>query len=282
MRRACEAAGVVIKTDCHVDEVITKDGKACGVRIKGENLVAKTVVSSVHPKILFEHLLDEAVVPSEFLSRIKRYQSHSGTFRMNVALNELPKFTQEPSNPDYLTSGVIIAPSMDYMHRAWLSADQKGWSDAPIVEMLIPSTLDSSLAPDGKHVASLFCQQFKFDLPNNRKWEHEREKAAQHIINTVDEYAPGFAQSIIGKQVLSPYDLQEKFALIGGDIFHGRMSLDQLFSARPVLGAGAYRAPIKGLYMCGSGTHPGGGVTGAPGHNAAQQILRDRRWLSLV
>jgi phytoene dehydrogenase-like protein len=144
--------------------------------------------------------------------------------------------------------------------------------------MLIPSTLDSTLAPKGKHVASLFCQQFKFELPDGRSWDNERESAADHIVDMVETYAPGFKASIVGRQLLSPLDLERKLGLIGGDIFHGRMSLDQLFSARPVLGNGAYRAPLKNLYMCGSGTHPGGGVTGAPGHNAARQIIRDRRW----
>ena len=164
------------------------------------------------------------------------------------------------------------------MHQAWLDANQTGWSAKPIIEMLIPSTLDDTLAPQGQHVASLFCQQFKFDLPNGRTWADEREAAADHIIDTVDGYAPGFKQLVVGRQLLSPMDLETKLGLIGGDIFHGRMSLDQLFSARPVLGNAAYRSPIKNLYLCGSGSHPGGGVTGAPGHNAAQQILRDRRW----
>ena len=162
------------------------------------------------------------------------------------------------------------------MDDAWNSARINGWSEAPIVEMLIPSTLDDSLAPKGQHVASLFCQQFKFDLGTNRSWKNEREKAADHIIETVEQYAPGFKKSIIARQINSPLDLETRFGLIGGDIFHGHMSLDQLFSARPVLGHGNYKGPIKGLYMCGSGTHPGGGVTGGPGHNAAHIILKDR------
>lgn len=200
---------------------------------------------------------------------------------MNVALSELPRFANAPDNIDYLTSGIIIAPSLDYMDKAWLSAKAKGWSDAPIIEMLIPSTLDATLAPEGKHVASLFCQQFSYALPNGKNWDDCRDRVAGHIIDTVDAYAPGFAKSIVGRQTLSPLDLERKFALVGGDIFHGRMSLDQLFSARPVLGNGAYKTPIDGLYMCGSGTHPGGGVTGAPGHNAAQAILKDKRKLGL-
>ncbi len=279
MRKACVEAGVELITDSPVDEILIEDDVATGVKIGTDVFAAKTIVASVHPKILYQKLLPAGVLPVDFAKRIANYKSHSATFRMNLALDSLPAFTQKPNNADYLTAGIIIAPSMEYLHQAWLSADQNGWSSAPIIEMLIPSTLDDSLAPAGQHVASLFCQQFNYELPDGRSWEEERDRVAKHIIDTVEKYAPGFAASVIGQQVLSPWDLEQKFALVGGDIFHGRMSLDQLFSARPVLGAGGYRAPVKGVYMCGSGTHPGGGVTGAPGHNAAQQIIRDRRQL---
>ncbi len=285
MQKACEVQGVDIILDAHVDEIITNKDKDIRVRVCGTTYMAKTVAASVHPQILYQNLINSDELPVDFRSRIKNYKSHSGTFRMNVALSELPKFkaapTAKPESEDFLTSGIIIAPSLKYMDEAWLTAKDKGWSDEPIIEMLIPSTLDDTLAPKGKHVASLFCQQFAFNLPDGKKWETKREKVADHIIDTVNKYAPGFARSVLGRQVLSPLDIETKFGLIGGDIFHGRMSLDQLFSARPVLGYGAYRSPIKGLYMCGSGTHPGGGVTGAPGHNAAQVILKDRRFLSL-
>jgi len=290
MQKACEAQGVEIVTDCPVQKVATQKGKVTGIATDKQNYKTSLVVSSVHPKILFKNLVAPEDLPVDFRVRINHYKSHSGTFRMNVALSELPNFTTAPSyktegkkpdNKDYLTSGIIIAPSLEYMDEAWLTAKEKGWSDAPIIEMLIPSTLDNTLAPKGKHVASLFCQQFAYALPGDISWDEQREQAADHIIDTVDKYAPGFANTVLGRQVLSPLDIETKFGLIGGDIFHGRMSLDQLFSARPVLGHGAYRSPIKGLYMCGSGTHPGGGVTGAPGHNAAQVILRDRRFLSL-
>ncbi len=281
MQSACEEQGVEIVTECLVKSIVANKGKITEITTDKQNYKTSLVVSSVHPKILFEQLVDADDLPRDFRTRIKNYKSHSGTFRMNVALGELPKFSNAPTtkqqSKDYLTSGIIIAPSLEYMDVAWLTAKAYGWSDAPIIEMLIPSTLDDSLAPKGKHVASLFCQQFAFDLPDGKSWDDVREQVADHIIGTVDKYAPGFAKSVLGRQVLSPLDLERKFALIGGDIFHGRMSLDQLFSARPVLGHGAYRAPIKGLYMCGSGTHPGGGVTGAPGHNAAQVILKDRK-----
>jgi phytoene dehydrogenase-like protein len=197
---------------------------------------------------------------------------------MNVALSELPDFTVLPGKElaEHHTAGIIIAPGMDYMDQAFDDARVYGWSKAPIVEIKIPSTVDSSLAPPGAHVASLFCQQFAPMLPDGRSWDDAREEAADHIIDTVTAHAPNFRASVIARQIHSPLDLERKFGLVGGDIFHGRMSLDQLWSARPVLGHGDYRAPIKGLYMCGSGTHPGGGVTGAPGSNAARAILADR------
>ncbi|HEX4098261.1 MAG TPA: NAD(P)/FAD-dependent oxidoreductase, partial [Caulobacteraceae bacterium] len=173
------------------------------------------------------------------------------------------------------TAGIIIGPSLGYMDRAFMDARTLGWSQAPIVEMLIPSTLDDSLAPEGRHVASLFCQHTAPTLPGARSWDDCREEVADLMIATVDAYAPGFKASVLGRRALSPLDLEREFGLVGGDIFHGQLALDQLFSARPVLGHGDYRAPIPGLYLCGSGTHPGGGVTGAPGHNAAREVLRD-------
>ena len=165
------------------------------------------------------------------------------------------------------------------MDRAFTDAKLHGWSKAPIVEMLIPSTVDDSLAPPGQHVASLFCQQFAPELPDGRDWDAEEDAAADTIIDTVEAAAPGFRASILGTMKLSPKGLERKFGLIGGDIMHGNMTLDQLWAARPVLGNAAYRGPIRGLYMCGAGTHPGGGVTGAPGHNAAREVLRDRSFL---
>jgi phytoene dehydrogenase-like protein len=275
MLRACTELGVEVVVDSPVEEILCENGQVAAVQTKTRTYVTRKVAASVHPKILYESLIAPDELPEDFRTRMRHYKSHSGTFRMNVALDALPDFTHAPGGKDYLTAGIIIAPSLKYMDAAWRTAKAKGWSDQPIVEMLIPSTLDDSLAPKGKHVASLFCQQFSYDLPDGKSWDNHREAVADLIIETVDAHAPGFAKSVVGRQVLSPLDLEQKFALIGGDIFHGRMSLDQLFSARPVLGAGSYRSPIKGLYMCGSGTHPGGGVTGAPGHNAAHVILKN-------
>jgi phytoene dehydrogenase-like protein len=196
---------------------------------------------------------------------------------MNVALSELPRFTALPEPGDHLTAGIILAPSLDYMDRAYTDARTHGWSREPIVEMLIPSTLDDSLAPKGQHVASLFCQHVAPVLPDGKSWDDHRDEVADLMIATVDRYAPGFKASVLGRQIKSPLDLERDFGLLGGDIFHGALSLNQLFSARPMLGQADYRGALPGLYLCGAGTHPGGGVTGAPGHNAARVIIADLR-----
>jgi phytoene dehydrogenase-like protein len=276
MAACCRERGVTIRTGTGVAHVLTEKGRATGVVTQaGEVLKARLVVSNLHPQRLFRTLVDPAVQPADFRERIDRYRSGSGTFRMNVALSELPRFQVLPEAGDHLTAGIIIAPSLAYMDRAYMDARTHGWSREPIVEMLIPSTLDPTLAPEGRHVASLFCQHVAPRLPGGRSWDDARDEVADLMIATVDKQAPGFAKSVIGRQVLSPLDLERTFGLVGGDIMHGALSLDQLFSARPVLGAGDYRTPVPGLYQCGAGTHPGGGVTGAPGHNSAREILRD-------
>ena len=279
MAKACAEMGVEVVLDHAVEEIIVERGKAAGIVAGGTAYRGKAVVAGVHPKLLFDRLLPEGSVPAETKKRMASWQSESATFRMNVALSELPRFTSLPEAGDHMTAGIIVAPSLQYMDQAWLSARTEGWSQAPIVEMLIPSTLDDSLAPDGRHVASLFCQHFPYQIEGG--WDARREEAADHIIAHVDRFAPGFRQSVIGRLALSPLDLERRFGLIGGDIFHGKMGLDQLFSNRPLLGHADYRMPLKGLYLCGSGAHPGGGVTGAPGHNSALAILADRRKLGL-
>jgi phytoene dehydrogenase-like protein len=208
---------------------------------------------------------------------MRNFKCASGTFRMNVALSELPSFTARPGKTAeaHHGAGIIIGPSLAYMDRAYRDAREHGWSRQPIVEMVIPSTIDDSLAPPGAHVASLFCQHVAPELPDGRSWDDARDEVADLMIATVDAYAPGFAASVIGRQALSPLDLEREFGLVGGDIFHGALTLNQLFSARPMLGHADYRGPISGLYHCGAGAHPGGGVTGAPGHNAARAILAD-------
>jgi phytoene dehydrogenase-like protein len=282
MRRACEEKGVVIRTNSAVKELLVEKSRTVGiVTDKGDRYGAPIVVSNLNPKLFYTRIVDPADLPPDFLKRIRNWRNGSGTFRMNVALTELPDFSARPGRAcaDHHTAGIIIGPSLAYMDRAFLDAKRDGWSKEPIVEMLIPSTLDDSLAPEGCHVASLFCQhvapQLPADFPGGSSWDDHREAVADLMIETVDRYAPGFKASVIARQINSPLDLERTFGLLGGDIFHGALSLDQMFSARPMLGHGDYRGPVAGLYMCGSGTHPGGGVTGAPGHNAAAEILKD-------
>lgn len=276
MAKAATAKGVTIKLNTAVKEVLLRDGKATGVVTEdGTIYEASIIASNLNPKLLYERLIDQEHLSADFRERIKSYKCGSGTFRMNVALSELPRFSCLPEAGDHLTSGIVIGPSLSYLDKAYQDARADGWSKEPIVEMLIPSTMDDSLAPPGKHVASLFCQHVAPRLPGGRSWNEHRDEVAQIMINAVDRFAPGFKNSVIGYQAMTPLDLENIFGLVGGDIMHGALSLDQLFSARPVLGHGNYRGPLKGLYMCGSGTHPGGGVTGAPGHNAAREILRD-------
>tara|TARA_R110002072_G_scaffold86781_1_gene195979 strand:- start:408 stop:2111 length:1704 start_codon:yes stop_codon:yes gene_type:complete len=276
MAASCRERGVELRTDAAVKEILTDGHTAQGVLLEsGATLYARAIVSNLNPKLLFGSMVDPTVLPADFRERITHYKCGSGTFRMNVALSELPSFTCLPGPGDHLSAGIIMAPSLDYMERAWSDARRYGWSREPIIEMLIPSTQDDTLAPPGQHVASLFCQHVAPVLPDGRSWDDHREEVADLMIETVDKWAPGFKKSVLGRQALSPLDLERTFGLTGGDIFHGALSLDQLFSARPVLGHADHRSPVAGLYQCGSGTHPGGGVTGAPGHNAAREIIKD-------
>ena len=277
MKTVCEENGVDISTKTSVSKVLIENNKATGVKIDdGSVIYSDKVVSNLNPKLLFSKLVNEEDVDKEYLRKILNYKCGSGTFRMNVALSELPDFNCLSGKDvcEHHKSGIVIAPSLTYMDKAFTDAKQYGWSKNPIVEMLIPSTVDSSLAPKGKHVASLFCQQFAPTLPDNRSWHDEKDNAANTIIETVNRFAPNFKDSILGMSILSPLDLEEKLGLVGGDIMHGVMSLDQMWAARPVFNYGDYKTPVKDLFICGSGTHPGGGVTGLPGKNSSREILK--------
>ena len=287
--------GVHIECDAPVERIITSRpaGRISGGRVRasgirladGRVFGAPNIIGNLGPKPLFLGLLQPDDLPEDFRSHIERWRVGSASFRMNVALAELPRFTARRSRTDetHLSSGIVIAPSLGYMDRAYAEARLHGVSGTPVVEMLVSSTLDDTLAPRGAHVASLFCQHFDYDLARpdapDRSWADPamREAAAQLIIDTVDAQAPNFRASVLGHSALSPLDLEQRFGLAGGDIFHGALGLDQLWAARPALGYGDYRTPLEGLYLCGSGAHPGGGVTGVPGRNAAREILRAKR-----
>jgi len=276
MAQAAGEQGVRIDVRSAVREVIVERGRATGVVLEdGTPVRARAVIANVDPQSLFQVLVPREAVPSAMAARMKMWKAGSGTFRMNVALSRLPAFSALPATGDHHTAGIILAPSLSYMDQAYCDCVRHGWSRAPIIEMLIPSTLDNSLAPPGAHVASLFCQHVAPRFADGSSWDQHREAVADLMIDTVETYAPGFKASVIGRQCLSPFDLERIFGLPNGDIFHGALTLDQLFSLRPMLGSADYRMPIPGLYLCGSGAHPGGGVTGAPGHNAAQAVIRD-------
>ncbi len=278
MAKSASAHGAEIRVSTAVREIAIEKGRAVGVVTDGGELIrAAAIVSNLNPKLLFLQLIDPGTLPASFRDRMQKWRCGSGTFRMNVALSELPDFTALPGREaaEHHSSGIIIAPSLAYMERAYFDARTSGWSKRPIVELVISSAMDDTLAPPGRHVASLFCQHVAPDLPNGASWDDHREEVADLMIATVDAHAPNFKRAILGRQIFTPLDLERTFGLVGGDIFHGALDLGQMFSARPMLGHADYRGPLAGLYMCGSGAHPGGGVTGAPGHNAAREILRD-------
>jgi phytoene dehydrogenase-like protein len=266
---AAEARRLGVEIECEAPVARVQPG---AVALQdGRELAARAIVANVNPKLLFLRMVEASLLESDFRERIERYKCASATFRMNVALSTLPRFACLPEPGPHHASGIVMAPSLGYMERAYLDARAEGIARAPIVEMVIPSTLDDTLAPEGAHVASLFCQHFAPEAD----WGRRKEEAIGRILDVVESHAPGFKASVIATSALSPADLEREFGLVGGDIFHGQLSLDQLWSARPVLGHADYRTPVKGLYLCGSGAHPGGGVTGAPGHNCAREVLRD-------
>ena len=274
MLKEALALGVEVETDCEVIEVVVENGRAEGVVLAdGKTVRGRAIAASVAPKHLYLDLVSAADPGEEFRRRISATRTESATLRMNVALAELPDFTCRPGTAvaDHHRSGIVIGPTLNYLEDAYLDARRGNFSEHPVVEMLIPSTVDDSLAPPGRHVASLFCQHF----PRARDWDRHREAAADTVFAAIDRVAPNFSNAVIARQVLTPADLEERFRLPGGDIFHGAMTPDQVWANRPVMGYAAYRGPIAGLYHCGAGAHPGGGVTGLPGRNAARELVRD-------
>jgi len=281
MANSASERGAEIETGTPVAEVLTEHGRANGVVLADGRVVkGRAVASNLNPRLLFNGMVDPALLPPEFARRMKNWRSASGTFRMNVALDELPAFTclKDADDPVALLNGTInICPSLDYLQRAYDDARFHGWARKPVISMCIPSTLDATLAPESKHVASLFCQHFNPDLPDGRSWDDVRDEVADLIISTVDAVAPNFKTSVIARQINSPLDIERTLGMTGGDIFHGALHLDQIYSLRPAPGYADHRSPVTGLYTCGSGCHPGGGVSGIPGRNAARAVIRDLR-----
>jgi phytoene dehydrogenase-like protein len=269
--------GAEIEVDAPVAKVNVVKGRVRGVTLAdGREIESRAVIGGVNPKLLYLRMVEPGELPPEFVERMRGWKCGSASFRMNVALAALPRFACLPEPGAHHSSGIIIGPSLDYLDRAYLDARAQGMAREPVVEMLIPSTLDPTLvdeaqARQGMHVASLFCQHFAPEAD----WATRKDEAVRGIFDTVERFAPGFKASVVAHSALSPADLENQFGMLGGDIFHGQLSLDQLWSARPMLGYADYRSPLKGLYLCGSGAHPGGGVTGLPGRNCARELLRD-------
>lgn len=278
MASYCRARGASIETDAAVSEVIVENGRAVGVSLEDGRMVrARMVAANCHPKILFGGLVPLELAPTAFTERLRGYRSESATFRMNVALSELPRFEtvdHDDTGLEAMKNTIDICPSLAYMQDAYDDARRNGWSKSPVISMCIPTLMDDSLAPPGCHVMSLFCQHFRRHLPDGRNWDDTREEVAEHIIDTVAAHAPNFRDSIVGRQINSPLDIERTLNMVGGDIFHGKLSLDQIYSLRPAAGHAGYDMPVSGLYLCGSGAHPGGGVSGLPGRNAALKMLK--------
>jgi phytoene dehydrogenase-like protein len=273
---AAREAGVEIRTKASVGKIIVKNGRACGVSLtSGEELTANVVSSSVDPHLTFEKFLDASELPGDFLDEVKRYKFRGSSGKVNLALDGLPEFKCLPGDGAHLRGALSISPSVEYMERAYDDAKYGNFSRRPYIDMVIPSLTDPSVAPPGKHVMSCFVQYAPYKLTNGTWDDAKREAFGDNVVETISEHIPNIKKIIVGRQVLTPLDLEREFGLTQGNIFQGELSLEQLFFLRPVPGWAYYKTPIRNLYMCGSATHPGGGIMAAPGRIASTVILRE-------
>jgi phytoene dehydrogenase-like protein len=278
LARACTAFGAKIFLSTPVERILVRGGRAEGVVAEdGREYTAKVVVSAVDPNVTFLKLMDEKVLPADFVKNVRHINYDSASVKINLALSELPDFKAYPgTNAGPQHRGTIhICPDLQFIEDAFADSLRGRPSRAPILECTIPSVLDSTIAPQGKHVMNIFSQYGPYKLKDGLSWETEREAYADRCLDLLEQYAPNIKRSVLHREVLTPVDLEREFFLTGGNIFHGRMSLDQMFNMRPVPGYADYRTPIRGLYMCASGTHPGGGVMGTPAMNAVRIMLKD-------
>ncbi|HYR44592.1 MAG TPA: NAD(P)/FAD-dependent oxidoreductase [Terriglobia bacterium] len=270
---AARAAGAEIRSEAPIAKIIIQSGQARGVVLEnGEEIRAHVVSSSVDPRLTFIKMAGPEHLPDDFVEDVKRYKFRGSSGKVNLALDALPNFTCFPGAGPHLRGAISISPSVEYMERAYDDAKYGRFSRRPYVDIVIPSLTDPSVAPPGKHVMSCFVQYAPYHLKEG-KWEEKREEFGDTVIDTLSEYAPNLRDIILHRQVLTPFDIERRFGLSEGNIFQGELSLEQLFFLRPVPGWAQYRTPIRSLYMCGSATHPGGGIMGAPGLNAAKKIL---------
>ena len=272
---AAREAGVEIRTKAPAGKIVVKEGRAAGVVLQsGEEITANVISSSVDPHLTFEKFLEPSELPADFLEGVRRYKFRGSSGKVNIALDALPEFKSLPGDGAHLRGAISISPSMEYMERAYDDAKYGHYSRRPYIDMVIPSLTDPSVAPPGKHVLSCFVQYAPYKLAEGT-WDEQREAFGDNVIDTIAEYAPNIKDIIIGRQILTPLDLEREFGLTQGNIFQGELSLEQLFFLRPVAGWAYYRTPVDNLYMCGSATHPGGGIMGANGRIASQVILKE-------
>jgi phytoene dehydrogenase-like protein len=272
---AASEAGAEIRTQAPVDRILVKNGRVNGVALKnGEEIAAAVVSSSVDPHLTFEKFIEATELPGDFLDSVRRYKFRGSSGKVNLALDALPDFKAMPGPRAHLRGAISISPSIEYMERAYDDAKYGRYSRHPYIDIVIPSLTDPSVAPAGKHVLSCFVQYAPYKLAQGT-WDDCKEAFGDTVIETIAEYAPNIKKIIAGRQVLTPLDLEREFGLTQGNIFQGELSLEQLFFLRPVPGWAYYRTPIANLYMCGSATHPGGGIMGAPGRIASQVILKE-------
>lgn len=276
MADAAREAGAEIRLGADVTRIVVKDGRVAGVQLSdGSELRSEVVVSNADPKRTLLGLVDPVDLDPGFLARLRNYRSVGSLAKVNLALGTLPAFPS--SNATDLRGRILIAPSIDYLEKAFDHSKYGAVSREPFIEFTIPSLADPSLAPPGRHVLSAYVQFAPYKLAPGKDWTLERDALADTVVRTLEQYAPGLSSTIEHRQIITPQDLEREYALTGGQIFHGEPALDQLFSMRPVLGWAQYRTPIRGLYLCGAGTHPGGGIIGGSGQNAAREILKDLR-----
>jgi phytoene dehydrogenase-like protein len=272
---AAREAGVEIRKEVAVSKILIKNGVAYGIVLEGgEEIHAGIVSSSVDPNLTFLKFIEARELPADFLEDVRRYKYRGSSGKVNLALDGLPDFTCLPGPGNHLRGAISISPSMEYMERAYDQAKYGEFSRRPYIDMVIPSLTDPSVAPPGKHILSCFVQYAPYKLASGT-WDEQREAFGNTVIDTISQFAPNLKNRIIGKQFITPLDIERQTGLTEGNIFQGELSLEQLFFLRPAAGWARYRTPIKKLYMCGSATHPGGGIMGAPGRLAALEILKD-------
>jgi phytoene dehydrogenase-like protein len=272
---AAREAGVEIRTEAAVARIKTRGGRVSGVVLpNGDEIDARLVLSSADPRVTFQKLMEPAALPAEFLEDVGRYKYRGSSGKVNLALDALPEFTSMPGAGAHLRGAISVSPAVEYMERAYDDAKYGDFSRRPYIDMVIPSLTDPSVAPPGKHVLSCFVQYAPYKLREGT-WDQKRDAFGDAVVDTISEYAPNLKKIILHRQVLTPLDLEREWSLSEGNIFQGELSLEQLFFLRPVPGWARYRTPVGGLYLCGSATHPGGGIMGAPGRLAALEVLKD-------